>query len=208
MKLYKDIVQGSDEWKRLRLGKITGTRVKNIMKPDNLSVVDELIAEMVSGEIEEDGFINEAMQRGKDYEPLARNEFQSKHRLNIEQFGFIQSSKYEWLGFSPDGLVKSESIGKYELAIEIKCPETKTHVRYIRQNSLPNEYKYQIYTAFIVCQDLTDLEFISYDTRFAIKPLHSITIKRINIEKEIAETEAALIKFWSKFEEYYKQVTF
>lgn len=209
MKIYtdKDYPQGSDKWKRLRLSKITGTRIKNIMKADNLSVVDELIAEAISDEIEEDGFINEAMQRGIDYEPLARMEYEKLNNCSVEQFGFLQSDKYEWLGLSPDGLISNEA-GLYIKGIEIKCPATATHVRYIRQNTLPNEYKYQVYNYFLVCQNLEEIDFISYDTRFGIKPLHIINIKRADIEKEIQNTEMELLKFRKKYEEYYKQVTF
>jgi len=99
----------------------------------------------------------------------------------------LEHSKYDWLGFSPDGLVKDGN-GKYTHAIEIKCPNTSTHVKYIRMGGIPNEYKYQIFGAFIVCQDLMSLDFISYDTRFGIKPMHIYTIRREDIFKEISET--------------------
>ena len=206
MRIHK-VEQGSDQWKRLKLGKISGTRIKDVFKSDNLSLVDELIAESISDEIEEDVFINEAMQRGIDYEPLARISYELRTGLITEQFGFLQHSEYDWLGISPDGLIKSEN-GKYEKAIEIKCPSTSTHVKYIRQNTLPNEYKYQIYGYFLICQDLQELDFISYDTRFNIKPMHVITITRESIEKELESTMIGLLKFYAKYEEYYKQVTF
>jgi putative phage-type endonuclease len=207
MRIHK-VIQGTDAWKRIRLGKITGTRIKNIAKADNLSVVDELIAETISDEIEEDGFINEAMQRGIDYEPLARSEYEKRMNVKVEEFGFLQHSEHDWLGLSPDGLIKSEN-GKYEKGIEIKCPSTATHVRYIRMNSLPNEYKYQVYNYFLVCQDIQTVDFISYDTRFGIKPMHIITIKRDDIQAELTATNIMILKFWNeKFKKYYEQVTF
>lgn len=210
MKIYtaKDFPQGSDKWKRIRLGKVTGTRIKNIAKADNLSVVDELIAESISDETEEDGFINEAMQRGIDYEPLAREQYEQLHSVKVEQFGFLQSDKYDWLGLSPDGLISNE-VGLYIKGIEIKCPSTATHVRYIRQNTLPNEYKYQVYNYFLVCQNLEGVDFISYDTRFGIKPMHIINIKRADILTELIATEIMITKFWNeKYKKYYEQVCF
>lgn len=200
-----NIEQGTDEWKRLRLGMITGTRVKEAMAADNLKLVDTLIAERVSREIEEDGYVNAAMQRGIDYEPIARQEYEKKIGQKVDQFGFITSDKYTWLGYSPDGLYKGHN-GAYGL--EIKCPSTASHVRYIRMNCMPNEYKYQIYTAFLVCEEMKELDFVSFDTRFHLKPMHIITIRREDIAEELATTEAALVKFWAKFEKYNEQVTF
>ena len=197
-----NIEQGTPEWKRLRLGKITGTRVKDLMAKDNLKLVDTLIAERVSDEIEEDGFINAAMQRGIDYEPVARKEYEKKTGRKVDQFGFITSSEFEWLGYSPDGLIDGK------IGLEIKCPSTAAHVMYIRMNCLPNEYKYQIFTAFLVCPDMIEMDFVSWDSRFTIKPIHIITIKRQDIAEEIASVRVELIKFWAKFEKYYDQVTF
>jgi putative phage-type endonuclease len=206
MKIYKSIEQGSPEWHALRLGKVTGTRLKELMGKDNLSLVDELIAEMISGQTE-DVFINFAMQRGTDLEPIARKAYEEYSECKVEEIGFIQSDKYEWFGMSPDGLIM-EGAGKYLKAIEIKCPSTKKHVQYIRQGTLPAEYKYQVYASFLINEEQIEHDFISFDNRFLSKPIHIVNTRRADIAEELKEIEEAMEKFWVKFEKYYNLVTF
>jgi len=201
------VEQRSDEWKRLRLGKITGTRIKEVMAKDNMKLVDQLIAEHVSDEIEDDGFVNAAMQRGIDYEPIARQHYEKVYDCKVEQFGFIQSSKYPWLGYSPDGIINKGS-DKHCTGIEIKCPSTAAHVRYIRQGILPTEYKYQIYAAFLVCENMKWLSFISYDSRFKIRPHYHLLISRDSIAHDLQSVQNALDTFWIKYEAHLNKVIF
>lgn len=205
MKAYRDLEQGSIEWLQLRLGKVTGTRLKKLMAKDNLGLVDELIAEMVSEQVEEI-IPSFSMQRGSDLEPIARKAYEDFTGHKVELFGFLQSDRYEWFGISPDGLIDEK--GKFLKGVEIKCPDTDTHVRYIRQDSLPVEYKYQVYAYFIVNEDLLELDFVSFDNRFPIKPIHIVNVRREDIKEELKEVEEAMVKFWVKFQKYYNQVTF
>lgn len=205
MKIYKDIEQGSIEWLKLRLGKVTGTTLGELMGADNLKLVDRLIAEMISEQVKEIR-ISEEMQRGADMEPIARQAYEEYTGQKVEQFGFLQSDKFEWFGLSPDGLINEN--GKYLKGVEIKCPDTATHVKYIRQNTLPAEYKYQVYSYFIVNKDHIEHDFVSFDNRFTIKPIHIVNVRREDIRHDLEQIEAAMEKFWKKFEKYYSIVTF
>lgn len=205
MKIFKDIKQGSPEWFNLKLGKITGSRVKDVLKTDNLSLVDELIAEIITEQMEE-CYQSFEMQRGSELEPIARKAYEEFKGVSVEQVGFISSGKYPWLGLSPDGLIANGE--KYVKGIEIKCPKTSTHVKYIRQNTLPNDYKPQVLLYFLVGKNIDEVDFISYDNRFTIRPIHIVTVKREEVQKDIDELEKALLKFWDKFEKYYNQITF
>lgn len=198
--------QGTEEWLKLRLGKVTGTRIKEVMAKDNLGLVDEIIAELVSEQAEE-GYVNASMQRGTDYEPLARDQYEKQTGVKVDEFGFLIHKNYEWLGMSPDGLVKNES-GVYTHGIEIKCPNTATHVRYIRQNQVPNEYKYQVKAMFLINENLKTHDFISYDNRFSVKPLHVARTTREEIAEELLVIEEALVKFWDKVMKYHDKVIF
>jgi len=206
MKIYKDLVQGTDEWRAVRKGLITGTKLKDVFKANNLDLVDSLIAERISDEIEEN-YTNKAMERGTELEPVARAEYEKITGLKVEQIGFAVSNEFNFIGLSPDGLIKT-SDDKYKIGLEIKCPNTSTHVRYIRMNSIPNEHKYQVLNYFLVCQDLQVLDFVSYDDRFQIKPIHIIKVTREELQTEIENAKAELQKFWKKFEKYYNQVVF
>lgn len=205
MRIYKQLEQGSPEWLKVRLGKVTGTRLKDLMAKDNLALVDKLIAELISEQSKELR-ISEEMQRGKDLEPIARQAYEEYNGCKVEQIGFLQSDKYEWFGVSPDGLI--DEGGKYLKGVEIKCPDTDTHVKWIRQGTIPNEHKYQVYSYFIVNEDLIEHDFVSFDNRFSIKPLHIVNTRREDIKAELEEVEQAMGKFWSKFQKYYNLITF
>jgi putative phage-type endonuclease len=205
MIVYKNIEQGSPEWHNLRLGKVTASKLKDLMAADNLSLIDRLIAEIVS-EQKEDGYVTAEMQRGTDMEPLARVAYEEERGVKVELVGFIQPDNYEWFGVSPDGLISVN--GKYSKAIEIKCPKTQTHVKYIRQGGIPNEYYYQTLSYFIANEDLESLDFISFDNRFVLKPLHIVTISRDELKEDIEKAHEAMDKFWKKFMKYYQQLTF
>ncbi len=198
--LVVEVEQDSQEWLRMRLGKITGTRLKEVFKSDNLPLIDEMISEIVSEEIEET-YINKEMQRGKELEPIVRDLYSEITNTEIKEVGFCISEDNDYLALSPDGFTND-----FKGAIEIKCPNTKTHVKYIRQNQIPNEYKYQIYCYFLVNTDLEWLDFISFDNRFKAKPMFKIRVTRNEILDELNKTNDELNKFITKFEKYYKQV--
>lgn len=195
------VEQGSQEWLKMRLGKITGTRLKEVFKSDNLSLIDELIAEIISEEIEEN-YVNTAMQRGKDLEPIVRELYTKVTGIEIEEIGFCISEENDFLALSPDGFTKDR-----KGAIEIKCPSTKVHVKYIRQDQIPNDYKYQVYNYFLVNKDLEYLDFISFDNRFKIKPMYVKRITRNEIQEDLEKTFTDLEKFCDKFLKYYEKIT-
>lgn len=202
-----DIEQGSPEWHKVRLGKVTGTRIKDVMKADNLDLVDKIIAEIITDQ-SEPNFVNAAMQWGIDNEPKAREAYEAHTGHKVDQYGFIIHKQYDWLGMSPDGLIKlNQEDNGYKKAIEIKCPNTSTHVKYIRQGNIPNEYKYQVQSLFLINPVLESLDFISYDPRFTLKPLHIVTITRDELVEQLATLEPALVKFWDKTMKYYQQIT-
>jgi putative phage-type endonuclease len=205
MKIFRDIEQGSPEWLKLRLGKVTGTRLKKLMAANNLDLVDCLISEMITEQSKEEK-TSAAMQRGTEMEPLARKAYEDFAECKVEEIGFIQSDKYDWFGMSPDGLIKEN--GKYLKCIEIKCPDSDTHTGYIRQGTLPSDYKYQVYASFLINEDQIEHDFISYDNRFKIKPIHIVNTRREDIKEELAECEKAMEKFWKKFQKYYNLITF
>jgi predicted phage-related endonuclease len=195
------IEQGTHEWHLVRLGKVTGSRIKNAIAKDNLCVIDELIAEKVSQQYDE-GYTTEKMQRGTDLEPIARKEYEQYKGITVEQIGFLQSSIFEDFGISPDGLVGTDG------AIEIKCPDTKKHVQYIRQAQIPNEYKHQVLGYFLVHEGLQWLDFVSYDPRFTIKLLFVHRVTREELQADIKAAQADLDKFFKKLDKVYSQIIF
>lgn len=188
-----DVEQGSYEWHQLRLGKITSTRLKKVLSKDNLSLVDELIAEEETGLSDDDGFVSEEMQRGIDLEPLAIQEYESITGNTVTRYGFLQSEELPILCQSPDGYVGTEG------AVEVKCPKTKTHIKYIRQGKIPNDYKEQVWCYFMVNPDLQWLDFISYDPRLTKKPIWVLRVNREDVQDDLNTAWEALLSFNEKY---------
>ena len=192
MKIH-NVEQGTYEWHQLRLGKITSTRLKKVLSKDNLSLVDELIAEEETGISDDDGFVSEDMQRGIDLEPLAIKEYESMTGNTVTRYGFLQSDELPILCQSPDGYVGTDG------AIEVKCPKTKTHIKYIRQGKIPNDYKEQVWTYFMVNPNLQWLDFISYDPRLTKKPMWVLRVTREDVQDDLIGAWMMLQAFNEKY---------
>ena len=200
--IIHDCTQGSFEWHQLRLGKITGSRLKKMMAKDNLSLIDELIAEEQVGIADDDEFVSDEMQRGIDMEPLAIQEYCNITGYTVEHPCFIQSEDWPILCQSPDGYIGTTG------AVEVKCPKTKTHVKYIRMGKIPNEYKEQVWSYFLVNPDLQWLDFVSYDPRLTVKPIWIHRVTRDELAEELDAAKVELIKFIIKLEQYKSEIFF
>jgi len=204
MNLVKELEQRSKEWHQIRKGSIGGTRVKSAFAKNNLPLIDELIAERHSDHIEET-FVNDAMQRGIDLEPVAIAEFQERTDLFVDTFGLVTNDKFPGCHLSPDGLILDGADVPMS-GIEVKCPSTKKHVEYIRTNRIPAEYKYQVYHYFAMAETIETMYFVSYDPRFEIRPIHIVTIHREDIKEELNDYESGLTKFIEKLDKYESEI--
>lgn len=194
--------QGSHEWHQIRIGKITGTRLKKMLAKDNLSLLDELIAEEETGLTDDDDFVSEEMQRGIDLEPLAIQEYSNITGHEVDHPCLIQSSEWPILMMSPDGYIGTNG------AVEIKCPKTKNHIKYIRQGKIPNEYKEQIWAYFMVNPDLQWLDFVSYDPRLTKKPIWILHITREQVQEDVSDALWQLGSFITKLDNYRNEIFF
>lgn len=191
--------QGSTEWLNARNGVITGTKGKKAVGSNNLDLIDELIADPYT---EEDDFVSKAMQWGKDLEPEARQTYTNATGIKINEFGFCKHDTIEELGISPDGYTEDLSGG-----IEIKCPNTKTHVKYLRMDKVPTDYIYQVYHNFLINERLEWLDFVSYDPRFIPCQMFIKRITREEIQEELAEYSSKLMKFIIKYNNHKNTIT-
>lgn len=205
--IIHEVEQGTTEWHLLRHAKVTGTSIKDVMKADNLGLIDRLIAEEEVGYQGTDDYISDEMQRGIDEEPNARKAYEHRFKKKVTQVGFLQhDTLWSWFGLSSDGLVyeKKKLVG----AIEIKCPNTTTHVKRIRQNQLPADYKYQALSHFIVSDEIKWVDFISYDARFVRKPLFCFRTTREDVAEDIIKMKESMDAFEKKLIKYKEEVLF
>ena len=198
-----NLQQRSEEWFKARLGVITGSRASNVFRSNNLTLVDEMIAERMTQSVEE-SFTSKAMEHGVLFEPEALKSYNERTKNSAQEIGFCVHDKYDWLAISPDALIFRDNIAVG--AVEIKCPSSKKHIEYIRQNKIQNEYKYQIFHYFIVIETLQFLDFCSYDPRNRDLNTHIVRVTREEIREELENVFANYMKFYSKLCKYEEEI--
>lgn len=191
--------QGTDEWKVARLGKITGSRASRLMggAKTRESLFYELLTEIVTGKWE-DGYTSAAMEYGTVMEPFARNAYMMHTDAMVHEVGFVEYSDY--FGVSPDGLIYLPADEWPIAGVEIKCPNTKTHLEYILKGGLPAKYRWQV-LALILCCDLDYVDFVSYDARLPEK--NQLFIHRCfadEYSKDIKNLESEIRSFSEKLQ--------
>ena len=120
--------QGSDEWFAARIGKVTASRVSDILAKtksgyaaSRANYMAELLCERLTGQ-RGPTYQTPAMAWGTANEPLARQAFINSTGLLVEEVGFVPHATILNAGASPDGLVQHDGL------LEIKCPQTATHL--------------------------------------------------------------------------------
>lgn len=195
MNIYKDLLQQSEEWFRLKYGKVGGSTLKKLMVNKDIrecAIYDELLSARFEDYEPEEMFTSKDMERGNMYEPLARAEFKRVYDLKVDQYGWLEMDN-GIAGISPDGIIGK----RFTEAIEIKCPNRITHTAYIRNPiSMIEEYVWQVVMYFTVLDKLKTLRFISYRPENIAKPLlvYYVTQKTvIQISKKKKDTIANLV---------------
>ena len=152
----------------------------------------ELALERITGQ-GETGFTNAAMQWGTDTEPLARAAYEMHTGDFVSLAGFVGHPTIEMAGASPDGFVGADGL------VEIKCPERKQHLAYIRDRKAPSKYLPQIHWQ-LACTGRQWCDFVSYDPRL---PEHlQLVVIRVNAEDlDIAGIEQSVIRFNQKIDQ-------
>lgn len=156
----EQIEQGTEAWHQLRLGKITASRITDVIAQiksgEAASRADyriELVCERLTGKPTE-GFTNAHMERGIELEPFARAWYEVERGEFVKQVPFIDHPTIKNAGASPDGIVG-------EGLIEIKCPMTKTHIKYLLEDRVPAKYMPQMAWQ-MACTESKWVDFVSY----------------------------------------------
>lgn len=197
MKIFRDLIQGSDEWKAVRKGKPTASRFSDIitaakgeLSKSATGYIRELIGECYCPDWEP-WHGNQFMDRGKELEPEARECFIAEIMLDVREVGFVLGPD-GICGCSPDGLIYENGIPVS--GVEIKCPIPKTHVGYIMDGGLPDDYKQQVHGSLAIT-GLNEWHFWSYFP--GMRPHHVI----VHRDEYTAKVESALKEFVAKYRE-------
>jgi len=197
------------EWHKARAGRVTGTSLKRALgsKTVQEKFKYELISQMMSETIPEE--INTpAMIRGRDLESQALIVAEELIGCKFETAGFLLSSTIKDFGLSPDGVFRNEVSLNYEGGVEIKCPNTATHIQYLIGDVVPKDYWHQMIAPFVADDNVLWWYFLSYDPRSYERKTFLKKIIREDIEKEIESARKSLTKFISEVNYEHKKITF
>jgi putative phage-type endonuclease len=196
--------QGSQEWFLARCGKVTASRIADVVArtksgwgASRANYMAQLIAERLTGTPAQT-FTNAAMQHGTETEPLARAAYGFYCGQEVQEVGFIEHPTIEMSGASPDGLVADEGL------IEIKCPNTATHIDTLLNGTIPKKYILQMQWQ-MACTERKWCDFVSFDPRLP-EDLRMF-VKRIDRDNDkIAELEKGVSDFLGEISEKIKRL--
>lgn len=185
--------QHSDEWFAARLGNVTASRMSDVMArtktgygAGRANYMAELICERLTGNRSE-GFASAAMQWGTDVEPQARAAYEFMTDASVTETGFHLHPSIAGLGASPDGVIGEDGL------LEIKCPNTSTHLDTLISETIPQKYILQMHTQML-CTGRNWCDFVSFDPRLPAEL--QIWIRRVPLCAELVqEIEAESRKF-------------
>lgn len=200
--------QGTQEWHQERLGRATASRVADIIartksgySASRANYAAQLVIERLTGQVS-DTYTNAAMQHGIDTEPNARAAYEFRYDVSVEQVGFIPHPRIAMSGASPDGQIGNDGL------LEIKCPNSATHIEALLTETVPEKYVTQIQWQ-LACTGRKWADYLSFDPR--MPEAMRMFVKRIprddamiaGLEKDVAaflaEINATIQKLSDKF---------
>ena len=198
------MIQGSEEWHKARLGKVTASRVADVMAKTKSgpaaarkNYMAELLCQRLTGQ-PQDSFTNAAMQRGTELEPIARSWYEVERGGEVAEVGLIDHPEIAAFAASPDGLVGDDGM------VEIKCPNTATHIATLESERIDGKYQWQM-LAQMACTGRQWCDFVSYDDRLPA-PLDGFVIRFERDENRIDEMLSGICEFLAELDEMEKRL--
>ena len=188
--------QGSDDWKRERAGKVTASRMADLLATTKTgygagraNYMAELLTERLTGQ-PVDFFVNAAMAHGTETEPQARAAYEFATGYAVTLAEFVPHPTIAMAGASPDGYVNGDGL------VEIKCPNTSTHIETLLGGAIPKKYQDQMLWQ-MACTGRQFCDFVSFDPR--LPPRLQMFFKRLERDDaRIKAMESEVEKFLSE----------
>lgn len=185
--------QRTEDWFAARLGKVTASRVADVIAKTKTgysasreNYMAQLVVERLTN-TQAESFTNAAMQWGTDQEPFARAAYEVAQNVMVEETGLVDHPTIAMAGASPDGLIGEDGL------VEIKCPNTATHIDTLLTQTVPAKYITQMQFQ-MACTGRQWCDFVSFDPRMPAKA--QLFVKRVmRDEAFIKEIETEIKKF-------------
>jgi putative phage-type endonuclease len=188
------IEQRTDEWFQQRLGKVTASRMSDVLariKSGEAAVranyKAQLVAERLTG-YPQDSYTNAAMKWGTDQEPFARLAYEIEADEFVKECGFIDHPVIAMSGASPDGLVGKDGM------VELKCPETKTHLQMLLTGEVSSKWIDQVVWQLACNPDREWNDFVSFDPR--LPPELRVFKKRFYRDNDVIKSYETEVKLF------------
>lgn len=193
------MIQGSDEWKKARCGSLGASclheaiaRTRTGWGASRANLMARLIAERLTG-CPQEMYQNAAMQHGTLTEPEARAAYEFYRDAEVAEIAFVSHPTIAGSHCSPDGYVSSDGL------IEIKCPQTATHIETLLGSSIPDKYIIQMQWQ-MACTGRIWADWCSYDPRMPEEM--RLFVRRVpRDDTHIKELEAYAREFLGELEE-------
>ncbi len=193
--MTEQLIQGTPEWHTARLGKVTASRISDVMaKPKSgrgtsvsrANYAAQLIRERLTHEWEK-GFFNEHTKRGIELEPMARAAYEFETDNQVVEVGFVPHPTITMSGASPDGLIGDDGI------TQIKCRNATKHIAYLLNGKIGNDEFLQVQWE-MACTKRNWCHFVNFNPGFP--PSMQLFIKHIDRDDErICEMEKEVVQF-------------
>ena len=177
----EELIQGSDEWFAARRGKITASRLNDLMKKTKYGestyktrLRTELAIERITGKSASNVVMNQAMHDGIEREPEARSLFEAITGKEVALCGSFDHPEIVNTSASPDGLLRGENA-----ILEIKCPTAVTHVKNLMADGMDKRYLYQVAWQ-MACTESSHGYFVSYHPDFP----KELRLKWVRVERD------------------------
>ena len=186
--------QRTEEWFKHKIGKVGASRLDAVCAKGQgvtrKNYMMELLIARLTGEYPE-SYTSPEMQRGIDLETEARYAYENLTGNVVMETGFILHPLIKDSGASPDGLIGIDG------GLEIKCPNTATHLKYLMTDKIDTKYIYQMQWG-MACTERQWWDFVSYDNRLPDK---------LKIYVQRFERDEDIIKFLTEeVEEFIKEL--
>lgn len=191
--------QGTPEWFAARCGKVTASKIADVTaktksgwSASRANYKAQLVAERLTGTVAE-SYSNAAMQWGSEHEAEAARVYAFERGLDLETIAFVLHPTLDDAGASPDRLAGRDGL------VEIKCPNTATHIETLLGASIDGKYVKQMQWQML-CTERAWCDFVSFDPRLPVEmQLHITRVHRD--EAMIASLEGAVKEFLSELDE-------
>lgn len=194
-----DLVQGSEEWLRYRAGRVTASRVSDVLATtksgwgaSRANYAAQLVAERLTGTPAET-FTNAAMQWGIVTEADACRAYAFYSDAELTEIGFVDHPTIVMAGASPDRLVGSDGL------LEVKCPQSATHIATLLDGAVPGKYVTQMMFQ-MACTGRQWCDFASFDPR--LPESMRLFVKRVHRdEAEVSRLETLVVEFLAEVDQ-------